>query len=145
MVNLFKESEEIVFREIHGDPIFDIYDDDDDDWIQDKHVDQFDACVVMFKHCMVDGFTPKEAFQVSRKERVGFTNQEEQTWASEKKEGVSAYGDMVIFGLNKSHSSHVVICQENMMDPHERGYYVYQLGHYYHRKKIRKRLFEDHG
>ncbi|KAF3505312.1 hypothetical protein F2Q69_00045785 [Brassica cretica] len=32
MESLFVESEQIVFREIHGDPIFDVY--DDEGWIQ---------------------------------------------------------------------------------------------------------------
>uniref|UniRef100_M4DWW7 Uncharacterized protein n=1 Tax=Brassica campestris TaxID=3711 RepID=M4DWW7_BRACM len=34
MVNLFAESVEIVFRDIHGNPIFDIY--NDEDQIQDE-------------------------------------------------------------------------------------------------------------
>ena len=37
MESLFVESEQIVFREIHGDPIFDVY--DDEGWIQVEHND----------------------------------------------------------------------------------------------------------
>ncbi|CAN7082289.1 unnamed protein product [Brassica oleracea var. botrytis] len=101
----------------------------------------------MVKHWVADGFTPNETFQVNRKERVGFIIQEEHTCALEKKKGVSPYDDMVISGINKSHSSHM-ICQENMkMDPHEGRCYVFQLGRYRHwmLKKRRNKLIEDHG
>ena len=77
-------------------------------------VDQFDACVVMVKHWVADGFTPNETFQVNRKERVGFIIQEEHTCALEKKKGVSPYGDMVISGINKSHSTTRIINSEGL-------------------------------
>ena len=37
MENLFAESEEIVYRAIVGELIFDVY--DDDDWIQYKYIE----------------------------------------------------------------------------------------------------------
>ncbi|KAL0863460.1 hypothetical protein Bca101_042578 [Brassica carinata] len=151
MENLFVESEEIVYKVIVGDPIFDVY--GDDDWIQDKYVDQSDVCVVMVKNDFVVGFTPNENFQVNHTERVGFTNLEEPTCVSGKKEGASSYSDMVTLGVNKSY-----FCNENMkIGFHEGVYYFIQLGKYYQwksRKKIRFHVkissfesfeVEDHG
>ena len=147
MSNLFVESEEIVYKVIVGDPIFDVY--DDDDRIQYKYI-EFDLRALGIKNSVVYCFTPTKSFQVINKQRVGFTHKEEHatTCVSQKKETLSTSSRcaMVTHGNVKSSISHDWICKDKMMDRYYRSYYFFQLGRYYdHRKKRRKRLFEDHG
>ena len=61
MENLFVESEELVYIDIVGDPIFDVY--DDDDCVQYKYP-EFDVRSVEIKNGVVYRFTRDKIFRV---------------------------------------------------------------------------------
>ncbi|KAF3489655.1 hypothetical protein F2Q69_00056397 [Brassica cretica] len=93
MENLFVKSEELVYIDIVGDPIFDVY--DDDDCVQYKYT-EFDVRSVEIKNGVVYRFTRDKSFRVIYQQSVRFTHPKKHTTTcvSEKKEVEERVEDM---------------------------------------------------